>query len=290
MSAVPPTLAAPNSTVDDFAVLAERADVALNSVEKLDPGPRREALALKGAIEEFHKHGLVKIVRHLKQDPRGLELLRELAVDPAVYALFSMHGILRDGVTARVSRAVEDSRAYMQSHGGDVEFVRVEDGIAFIKLHGSCNGCSMSSVTLRNTVEQAVREAVPEITAVEVVPNDPGPAILTAVARDPSRNGWITGPPVEEVPEGRPVRLHSPGRSAFVVRVGDKFSVFHNACPHQNLPIDGGTVDPETGTLTCPWHGFEFDALSGECRTAPACQLEPFPMRVEEGHVCFLPQ
>jgi nitrite reductase/ring-hydroxylating ferredoxin subunit len=47
--------------------------------------------------------------------------------------------------------------------------------------------------------------------------------------------------------------------------------------------------DPEAGTITCPWHGFRFDADTGECLSAPQCQLEPFPVRVTDGVVWVKP-
>src|SRR5271154_5549791 len=74
---------------------AERVDRAIEKISALDEPARGNALELKNAIEEFHKDGLTRIVRHLRADPRGKELLLELATDPAVYALFAMHGIVR---------------------------------------------------------------------------------------------------------------------------------------------------------------------------------------------------
>ena len=56
-----------------------------------------------------------------------------------------------------------------------------------------------------------------------------------------------------------------------------------------NLPaggLAGDTVlDVSNGTLTCPWHGFCYDATSGECLSAPGAQLEQLPLRVDDGDV-----
>ena len=75
------------------------------------------------------------------------------------------------------------------------------------------------------------------------------------------------------------------GDSAVVLNLDNNFFAYRNACAHQGLPLDGGMVDVEAGTLTCPWHGFCFDARSGECFTAPAAQLEPLPLRVDKDKV-----
>ena len=85
---------------DDLERLAERVDSEVEALDELDPAARRRALALKEAVEAFHRVGLVRIVRRLKADPRGLELLLELAGDQAVRAVFAMHGIVRTAAPA----------------------------------------------------------------------------------------------------------------------------------------------------------------------------------------------
>lgn len=283
------------TAADDFTQLAERVDQAVNSVRKLDPAARKEALALKSAVEEFHKVGLTKIVQRLKADPRGKELLFELVDEPSVYALFAMHGIVRADITTQVLRVLDMVRPYMQSHGGDVELDRVEGDTVYVRLQGACNGCSMSAVTLREGVEEALINQIPEINYVEVVPNDPGPALisidalLASVNGASSERGWLQGPPLEEVQPGRPYRLDVEDLSIIILNVQNRLSAYRNACAHMGLPIDGGLLDDMNGTITCPWHGFCFDATSGECLTAPAAQLESFPLRVQDGHIWVRP-
>ena len=52
------------------------------------------------------------------------------------------------------------------AHGGVAELVAVEGGTAYLRLGGGCQGCGMASVTLGQGIETAIREAIPEITAV----------------------------------------------------------------------------------------------------------------------------
>ena len=52
------------------------------------------------------------------------------------------------------------------AHGGHAELVSVEDGAAYLRLSGGCQGCGMASVTLTQGIEVAIREAVPEVTQV----------------------------------------------------------------------------------------------------------------------------
>jgi nitrite reductase/ring-hydroxylating ferredoxin subunit len=51
------------------------------------------------------------------------------------------------------------------------------------------------------------------------------------------------------------------------------------------MPLDNAILDLDNGTLTCPWHGFCYDASSGECLSAPGAQLEQLPLRVDNGDV-----
>jgi Fe-S cluster biogenesis protein NfuA/nitrite reductase/ring-hydroxylating ferredoxin subunit len=277
----------------ELATRAQAVETALTEVRGMPIDQRTRALALKDAVEAFHKAGLVTIVRTLKADPRGKELLLDLADDPGVYALFAMHGIVKADLRTRVARVVETVRPYTQSHGGDVELVDVRDGTVFVKMAGACNGCSMSAVTLRNGVEDALREQCPEITAIEVVPNEPSPAVIPLVSlkRGGASAGWLDGPPLDDLRDGKPFRMElKDGKSLVLLRIGEQISAFHNACAHQGLPIDGGSVDMEARTITCPWHGFRFDCMSGECLTAPQAQLEQVPVRVDGGRVMVRPE
>lgn len=303
----PDATSVPTLTVDDLTQLAERVDRAVAEVGGLNPEQRAKAMALKSAIEEFHKVGLTKIVRRLKEDPHGKELLFELVDDPAVYSLFSMHGLVRADLQTRVSRVIEMVRPSLQSHGGDVALVDVRDNRVFVRLAGNCNGCSMSSVTLRTTVEESLKEHVPEIAGVEVVPTEPDRGAeedqvnvlqiqLPLVAAGPDGGqrvvqgaGWVEGPRADDVGPDRPVAFEAEGTQAIVIYSKEGLRAFRNACGHQGLPLDRGVCDAEAGTITCPWHGFQFDSASGECFSAPQCQLEPFPLRVTDGVVWVRP-
>lgn len=282
----------PMVTVDNLEQLAERVDKAIAEVQALDPEVRTKAMTLKSTIEEFHKVGLTHIVKKLKDDPEGKKLLFELVDEPTVYALFAMHGLVRADLKTQVSRVIDMVRPYMQSHGGDVSLVDVKGRTVYVRLSGNCNGCSMSSVTLRNTVEESLNEHVPEIEKVEVVPNEPEASGLVQLQTSQVSNsdhGWIEGPLVSEIEDAKPFAFESGEEKVLLIKSAKGLRAFRNACAHQGLPLDGGILDNENGTITCPWHGFQFDSESGECFSAPQCQLEPFPLRVAEDRVWVRP-
>jgi Fe/S biogenesis protein NfuA len=52
------------------------------------------------------------------------------------------------------------------SHGGHAELVGIKDDVVFVALGGGCQGCSMASVTLKQGIEQILKQAIPRIRAV----------------------------------------------------------------------------------------------------------------------------
>lgn len=68
-----------------------------------------------------------------------------------------------------IESALNSIRPSLQSHGGDVELVEVNGSVVKVRLTGACGGCPMAAMTLRDGVERALKEAVPEITEVLAV-------------------------------------------------------------------------------------------------------------------------
>ena len=68
----------------------------------------------------------------------------------------------------KVAKALTGIRPYLQADGGDVELLDVDEdsGIVSVRLVGTCGGCPMSQMTLRNGIEAALKEEVPEVTEV----------------------------------------------------------------------------------------------------------------------------
>lgn len=57
-------------------------------------------------------------------------------------------------------------RPFVLQHGGDITFVRYQDRIVYVRLHGACIGCPISAMTLKMGVEQAIKQELPEILSV----------------------------------------------------------------------------------------------------------------------------
>jgi nitrite reductase/ring-hydroxylating ferredoxin subunit len=139
----------------------------------------------------------------------------------------------------------------------------------------------MSAVTLRDGVEEALVNGVEEITAIEVLDDEPTTAFIPLGAVGRKESGWVPGPQADAVPPGGMVRFDVDDDSFIITNVDNRLAAFRNECVHQGLSLDGGLL--EDGVLTCPWHGFRFQADTGECLTAPGAQLPQVPLRVAGG-------
>jgi Fe-S cluster biogenesis protein NfuA len=60
-------------------------------------------------------------------------------------------------------------RPYIQHDGGDIKFIKFEDGIVYVQLTGACVGCGGFEDTLREMVEDTLLERVPGVIGVEHV-------------------------------------------------------------------------------------------------------------------------
>ncbi len=299
-TAAPAATAAAPSLRDSFDLekAAAALDDALARKADLDPSARQVLDDALAPLNGIHKAALTAIVRALRADERGKELLFGVVDDSAVRMVLSMHGIIRSADPMSVAqRVLETIRPGIQSHGGDVELVRIEDGVAYVRLSGACNGCSMAGVTMRDGVEKALVDGVASVSSVEVLPNEPRaaePLQITRVeptgAAPMAESGWFKTFPVERIGVGtlEAMSLTPAAGEAIeviVVNAAGQMAAYVNACAHQGMPLDKAIVDATEGTLTCPWHGFCFDSTTGECLTMPGAQLEQLPLRVDDGHV-----
>ena len=76
----------------------------------------------------------------------------------------------KESIADKVNMAIEELRPFLHADGGDMELVEItDDPIVRVRLLGACSSCSMSVMTLKAGLEEAVRKAAPEIHSVEAV-------------------------------------------------------------------------------------------------------------------------
>ena len=66
----------------------------------------------------------------------------------------------------KVKEVIENIRPYLNMDGGDIEFIKIDDGYVYIKLSGACQHCVFQDNTINDGIEQMIKEEVPEIKGV----------------------------------------------------------------------------------------------------------------------------
>ena len=76
----------------------------------------------------------------------------------------------KDSLLLKINEALEDIRPHLAVDGGDVEVLDITDDLTVrIKWLGNCVNCTMSTMTMKAGIEQAIKGKVPEIKTVEAV-------------------------------------------------------------------------------------------------------------------------
>jgi len=76
----------------------------------------------------------------------------------------------KERLEEKVRNVIDQIRPYLVADGGDISYVNItEDNTVNVQLHGACATCSMSILTLKQGVEQAMIKAIPEIKSVEAI-------------------------------------------------------------------------------------------------------------------------
>lgn len=66
----------------------------------------------------------------------------------------------------KILEIIDKIRPFLISDGGNLEFVKFEDGIVYIKMLGACSHCSMIDVTLKEGIESMLINEIPEVLGV----------------------------------------------------------------------------------------------------------------------------
>ena len=66
----------------------------------------------------------------------------------------------------KIKEIIDELRPYLMNDGGNIEFIKYENNIVYIKLSGACAECQMIDLTLKDGIENAIKEKIPEVSEV----------------------------------------------------------------------------------------------------------------------------
>lgn len=158
-----------DASLAELGPLLDRLEELFGEVEGLDEEVREIVFELLDGVDALHRLAITRLA-----DVVGdVEPLRR--ADPAVAWLLEAYGVGVGDSTA-ASAALDQIRPYLHEHGGDVEVLSVEGGVVRVRLTGTCSGCTAAAVTLRDGVEEALRDGLPGFVAMDVAPDSGAPA------------------------------------------------------------------------------------------------------------------
>jgi Fe-S cluster biogenesis protein NfuA len=159
------------SDASDLRAVGDRLEVLLDDLRSsLDPRVWERVEEAVGLVTELYGGGLQRVLELVSDD-----VVERLCADDLVGSLLIVHGLHPRDLETRVLHALDSVRPYMESHGGDVEVLAIDEdeGVLHLRLLGSCDGCPSSSATLQHAVKQAIEAAAPEIVHIDVVEDTP---------------------------------------------------------------------------------------------------------------------
>jgi Fe-S cluster biogenesis protein NfuA/nitrite reductase/ring-hydroxylating ferredoxin subunit len=261
-----------NAEPDALVARVEELTAQLEQIG--DPFARAAAEELAGALMALYGEGLERIFGALAED--GSDRLRErLTEDGVVASLMLIHDLYPVPLEERVQEGLDSVRPYMESHGGNVELLGIEDGIARLRLEGSCHGCAASASTLELAVEQALQASAPDLEGIDVegvVEPPVGAFELPMVGGGTPVSGWqaLDG----FVPPG-PGALTT-ASSLLIANVAGDLLAYRNRCAGCGSALDHG--DLSGGTLICPTCTRRFDLPRAGRSEEAGVQLSPVPL------------
>ncbi|NLL44737.1 MAG: NifU family protein [Mollicutes bacterium] len=63
----------------------------------------------------------------------------------------------------KIIEIIDKLRPFLVNDGGNIEFVKYENNIVYVKIKGACSNCHMLDITLKDGIEAAIKEEVPEV-------------------------------------------------------------------------------------------------------------------------------
>lgn len=277
-----------------------RVETLLDEVEALpDPHSRNKATEMVQALLDMYGEGLARMMEHAR-DAGAEPFTDTLAGDELVSHLLLLHDLHPVPVETRVLGALDEVRPYLESHGGNVEFLGVTDGVVRLRMEGSCSGCPSSTVTLKLAIEEAVFKAAPDVEAVEAEgveegngAGSPGGGIALPVLQVGGTNGasspaagggepgWSVVGELPDLTAGRKLIQEVSGERVMFLKLEEDLYAYRPRCPGCWKSLANAAL--QDSELTCAACGTRYDVRrAGRCLDAPELALDPVPLLVTD--------
>jgi Fe-S cluster biogenesis protein NfuA len=170
--------------------MGTRVEELLGEIRAADPGIARKAEEVVGLLVDLYGEALGRVVD--LGEAVGGELLDKVVDDPLLASLLLLHGLHPEPIDDRIERALDRIRPGLGGKKLDVVGLE-DDGRLKLRLSSPLDGCPSTIGTVQQTIEDAVTEWAPEVTAVSIeglffpLATEPEPVPVTIGSRPPKK-------------------------------------------------------------------------------------------------------
>jgi Fe-S cluster biogenesis protein NfuA/nitrite reductase/ring-hydroxylating ferredoxin subunit len=284
--------------------VGDRIEVLLGDLRSMaSPEVGGKVEEVIGLLVELYGAGLERILEVVNEDADTAgPLLKRFTDDKFIESLLVLHGIHPVDVDTRIEAALDQARPYLGSHAGGVEYLGVDDdGVAHLKLEGSCHGCPSSTVTVKLTLEQAIAEAAPEVIRVQVegvaeAPTGPSPSLIQIQTRPGAGAGsngsdsaadaassWMSVNAVGLLPGEKRIQLVEGMEVLICSAVGNLYA-YRNACASCGASLyDAALLDEALRCSRCgTLYNVRLAGRSVHTSDGSSVHLDPLPLLQDE--------
>jgi Fe-S cluster biogenesis protein NfuA/nitrite reductase/ring-hydroxylating ferredoxin subunit len=276
---------------DNFRRAGERIEKLLDELRTMaEPSAWPRVEELMRLVVGLYGAGLTRFVDLLDTDLTIDKLRERVLQDELLASLMLLHGLHPEDTAARVARALDRVRPYLGSHGGDVAVVGVDEtaGVVKLRLDGTCDGCPSSALTMKLTIEGAIKELAPEIARIEVEGITAHENPLNSTIAKSHVNG-TNGRAAAKLPEWISLKRQPPrqsgellatevtGERIMLCRVGKQLYAYRGRCPSCGSALENGGLDGDL--LTCRSCAERYNVrFAGRSVGDKRLHLEPIPL------------
>jgi len=248
----------------------------------LDPAARAMFQECMESVLNFYGHGLRRVLQLAEEaEPEGSRFYNMIVHDSVLRGLLLIHDLHPADLKTRLEEALNSVRPYLESHGGDVELISLQEDVARLQLKGTCNSCASSVVTLELAVKRAIEEACPDLVRLEV---EGMPEAKNPNGDDFSKQSvathWTAIDGIEQLAPDSGAAVRVSGMRLVVFRSSDNFYAYRDKCPACNMPLDPDSLTQ--GTIRCALgHKYSVREAGRSVETSNS-HLDPVPLLVND--------
>lgn len=74
--------------------------------------------------------------------------------------------MIKEDIELKIISTLDKIRPFLINDGGNIEYIKYENHIVYVKLTGACANCSMMNITLKDGIEELLKNEIPEVNEV----------------------------------------------------------------------------------------------------------------------------